>query len=258
MLLKQKIKNKQKIIGMHVNLNDVTSARIAGLAGFDFVWIDLEHSNLSLENLLGHILAVQGTKTAVIVRVPVDDLTYTKKVIEMGPDGIIFPMVKSVEQANRQIASTLYPPYGTRGFGPMNAIGYGFNSAQEYIKNTCDNLCRFIQIEHIDAVNSLNEITNNEFIDGYIFGANDLSGSIGELGNVFGKNTTSLINKSISILKQKDKFIGISTGDTSEKTLAYWHDFGMDMISAGADFDFLQQSALKTRMTLESVHKNVK
>ena len=258
MLLKQKIKNKQKIIGMHINLNDVTSARIAGLAGFDFVWIDLEHSNLSLENLLGHILAVQGTGTAVIVRVPVDDLTYTKKVIEMGPDGIIFPMVKSVEQANRQIASTLYPPYGTRGFGPMNAVGYGFDSIEEYVKNTCDNLCRFIQIEHKDAVNSLEEITKNDFIDGYIFGANDLSGSINELGNVFGQNTTKLIKDSISVLKQNNKYIGISTGDTSEKTLAYWHNLGMDMISAGADFDFLQQSALRTRMTLESVHKNSK
>ena len=253
--LKEKIKNKQKIIGMHINLNDVATARIAGLAGFDFVWIDLEHSNLSLEHLLGHILAVKVTGTSVIVRVPVSDLTYTKKVLEMGPDGIIFPMVKSAEEANKLIASTLYPPYGTRGFGPMNAVGYGFNSIEEYIANTCDNMCRFIQIEHVDAVNALNEIIKNQYIDGYIFGANDLSGSIGELGKVFSENTTSLIKKSITTLKENDKFIGISTGDTSEKTLSYWHDMGMDMISAGADFDFLQQSALKTRKVLEKTHK---
>jgi len=256
MLLKDKIKNKEKTIGMHINLNDIVTARIAGLAGYDFVWIDLEHSNLSLENLLGHILAVQATGTSVIVRVPVDDLTYTKKVIEMGPDGIIFPMIRSAEQAKKRIDSTLYPPYGTRGFGPMNAIGYGFKDVNEYIKNTCDSMCRFIQIEHVDAVNSLDEIIKNPYIDGYIIGANDLSGSIGELGNVFGKNTTELIKKTVKTLKENDKYVAISTGDTSDETLSYWHSMGMDMISAGADFDFLQQAALKNRINLERIHKS--
>lgn len=255
MKLKENIKQKKKMIGMHINLNDVATARIAGLAGFDFVWIDLEHSNLSLEHLLGHILAVQATGTAVIVRVPVDDLTYTKKVLEMGPDGIIFPMVRSAVEANRLIASTLYPPYGTRGFGPMNAIGYGFENVEKYIENTCESMCRFIQIEHKDAVNALDDIMKNEHIDGYIFGANDLSGSIGKLGRVFSESTTALIQTSITKLKVNGKYIGISTGDTSEETLSYWHDMGMDLISAGADFDFLQQCALNTRVLLEKTHK---
>lgn len=256
MLLKEKIKNKQKLIGMHINLNDIATARIAGLAGFDFIWVDLEHNNLTLENLLGHILAIKATGTAVIVRVPVDDLTYTKKVLEMGPDGIIFPMVKTAEQAEKLISATLYPPYGTRGFGPMNATAYGFEDVNEYIKETRDNMCRFIQIEHVDAVNNLEEITQNEYIDGYIFGANDLSGSIGELGQVFAENTVQLIQKSIYFLRKKDKYIGLSTGDTSETTLAFWHNMGVDMLSAGADFNFLQQSALRTRISLEKIHKN--
>lgn len=255
MLLKEKIKNKQKTIGMHINLNDITTARIAGLAGFDFIWIDLEHSNISLENLLGHILAIQATGTSVIVRVPVNDLTYTKKVLEMGPDGIIFPMVTTAKQANELIAETLYPPYGTRGFGPMNAIGYGFFDVDQYVSNTCDNVCRFIQIEHVDAVENLEEIVQNEYIDGYIFGPNDLSGSIGELRKVFSENTTALIDRSIEILEKNKKYIGLSTSDISEKTLSYWHNKGVDMLSAGADHDFIRQLAVQTRVTLEKIHK---
>lgn len=257
MTLKEKIKNKEKTIGMHINLNDVATARIAGFSGYDFVWIDLEHSNLSLENLLGHIIAVKAGGAAVIVRVPQNELTFTKKVLEMGVDGIVFPMVKSPEQANEQIASTLYPPYGTRGFGPQNAVRYGLDNVQEYVGATCDNLCRFIQIEHKDAVDKLDEIIKNEYIDGYIFGPNDLSGSIGELGNVFGKNTTALIKKTVDTLKAAGKYIGLSTGDTSEATLRHWHDMGIDMLSAGADFDFLQQCALKNRINLEHIHKDI-
>ncbi len=110
MTLKEKIKAKKKMIGMHIGLNDVAVARIMALGGYDYIWIDLEHSNLSLENLLSAILVIQATGTAAIVRVPMDDLTYTKKVLQMGPDGIIFPMIRTAEQANRLIDFTLYPP----------------------------------------------------------------------------------------------------------------------------------------------------
>ena len=60
MTLKEKIKNGQKVIGTHVNLTDIASAKIAGLCGYDFIWVDMEHSYLSFENLLGHIIAIKS------------------------------------------------------------------------------------------------------------------------------------------------------------------------------------------------------
>jgi 2-dehydro-3-deoxyglucarate aldolase/4-hydroxy-2-oxoheptanedioate aldolase len=256
--LKEKIKDHSKIIGTHLNFCDVGISRIAGLAGYDFIWIDLEHSYLSLDDLFAHILAIKSTGTPVIVRVPQDDLTYTKKVIEMGVDGIIFPMIRSAEQANKLIAATLYPPYGNRGFGPMGAVDFGFNDAKEYTHDTVDHLCRFIQIEHIDAVNDLEEIIKNEYIDGYIFGPNDLSGSINEICEVFEENTTELIKRAVSVLKKADKYIGLSTGDTSENVIKYWNSMGVDMISASSDFAILQAGFLENRKKLESVCKGVK
>ncbi len=261
-MLKEKIKNGEKIIGTHLNMNDVASARISGLAGFDYIWVDLEHTYLSLESLMSAIIAIKTTGTAVIVRVPQDDLTYTKKVLEMGPDGIIFPMIRSAKQANERIASTLYPPYGNRGFGPMNAIDFGFSDVEFYVRNTKDNLLRFIQIEHTDAIAELDEIMKNEYIDGYIFGPMDLSGSINELCNIFGENTTHLIEDTVSRLKANGKYVGISIGDTAVSTLEHWSNMGIDMISAGVDVGYIQQEALNTRRKLEracntsSLYKN--
>lgn len=157
-MLKQKIKNKEKIIGMYVQLSDISIARIAALAGYDFVWVDTEHSYMSYETLLGHIMAIKAEGVPVIVRAPQNDLTATKKIVEMGVDGIIFPMIRSVEEANEVISNVLYPPYGKRGFGPMNAIDYGFKNAFEYTKNAIENLCCFIQLEHKDAIDCLDEI----------------------------------------------------------------------------------------------------
>lgn len=254
-MLKEKIKNRQKTIGMHLNLNDIAVARIAGLAGYDFIWIDLEHSYMSFETLMGHILAIKAGGTDVIVRVPQDDLTYTKKVLEMGVDGIIFPMIRNAKEANEQIASTLYPPYGTRGFGPMGAVNFGYEDAIAYVDDTVNHLCRFIQIEHVEAIDDLDEIMKNEYIDGYIFGPNDLSGSIGETCRVFEPNTRALMEKSISMLQEKDKYIGLATGDTSETVIKYWDDMGFHMMAAGADFGMLQAAMVKNRKTLEKVCK---
>lgn len=253
-MLKGKIKNKIKTIGTHINLNDIAVGRIAGLSGYDFVWIDMEHSYLSYEGLLNSIIAVHSGGSQVIVRATQDDLTATKKILEMGADGIIFPMVKTAKEANRLISYTVYPPKGIRGFGPMNAVEFGIKNVSEYVNNHHKTMCRFIQIEHIEAVNNLDEIIKNEYIDGYIVGANDLSGSMGRLGDVFCDEVTNVIKEVIAKLKSAGKYVGISTGDFSESTLQHWHDMGFDMISSGADFDFLREGFKQNREILERVH----
>lgn len=114
----------------------------------------------------------------------------------------------------------------------------------DYVANHHKTMCRFIQIEHIEAVKNLDEIIKkdyNNYIDGYIVGANDLSGSMGRLGDVFSSEVTAVIKEIITKLKSAGKYVGISTGDFSEPTLKHWHDMGFDMISAGADFDFLRE-----------------
>ena len=83
-MLKSKIQRKENTIGTLINLNDVAVSRIIGLAGYDFAWMDLEHSYMSLESLMAHVFALHASGTAVVVRVPQDDLTFTKKVLEMG------------------------------------------------------------------------------------------------------------------------------------------------------------------------------
>lgn len=254
-MIKEKIKNREKIIGTHINFCDPSVGRIAGLSGYDFIWVDMEHNYISFESLLALVIAVKSAGTDVIVRAPQDDLTATKKIMEMGVDGIVFPMVKTAEEANRLLSYTLYPPYGCRGFGPMNAVGYGAFDTMEYVSTNHDKMCRFIQVEHVDAVKNLDEIMQNPYIDGYIIGANDLSGSINELCNVFGENTTALITETITKLKSNCKYVGLSTGSMEEDTFRHWKDMGVDMLSAAADFDFLTAGMRKNRETLEKIMK---
>ncbi|MBQ9805076.1 MAG: aldolase [Clostridia bacterium] len=242
-VLRERIERREKLSGAIVSLSDPCLCEIMGNAGFDYIWIDMEHTYMSYKEALCHLNAARSTGTPAIVRVPQNDLTVTKKVLEMDPDGIIFPMVRTADEARELIAMTLYPPLGTRGFGPMRAIRYGADDASEYTDRKSLELCRFLQIEHVDCVENLEEIARIPYVDGFIFGPNDLSASIGEIGHVTDEHTTALLKRSVEILRRADKYVGLATGSPTPNSVKYWTDMGMDMLTAGADWNYVFEKA---------------
>jgi len=246
---KQKVLDCKKICGTHTAINHPVIGKIFGSIGFDFVWIDTEHTASGSDDLMFMIDAVQSAGTPAIVRVPVCDLAHTKRTLEMGPDGIIFPTVNTPEEAKRVMSMCMYPPEGTRGFGPLRAVNFGERDMDEYIAASNRELTRFIQLESKTAVDNLPEIVKNPYIDGYIFGPCDLSGSIGELNQIFGEHTIALIKKAIGILKDNGKCIGVSTGSTDPEVIGFWNDLGINMISAGVDYGYIR-SGSKSNMEL--------
>ena len=108
MSIKEKIITRMPITGTHVNLKDTIITEILGSIGYDFLWVDMEHMPLSEQDLYNHLLAARSVNAPVFVRVPVDDLTVTKRVLEMGIDGIIFPMVKDAKHAKQLLDNTLF------------------------------------------------------------------------------------------------------------------------------------------------------
>ena len=113
----------------------------------------------------------------------------------------------------------------------------------------------FIQLEHKDAIDCLDELMEIEEIDGYIFGPNDLSGSYGMMGKVFSPEITEIIAKAIERLHAKGKYVIIASGGFSEEIISHWSKFMPDMIFAGADFDFIRDGAVRNRQNLERIHK---
>ena len=249
-LLKKRITEKEKLNGTHVSLTDPCLCEIMGNVGFDVVWIDMEHTYMSYKDVLCHLNAARSSGISSVVRVPQDDFTVTKKILEMGPDGIIFPMVRNAEEANRLIGMTLYPPLGTRGFGPMRAIRYGVDDAKQYVDSKNLELCRFIQVEHVDCIENLEEIVKNPFIDGFIFGPNDLSASLGDFLNVFDEKTVSWIRRAIDLLKSNGKYIGLS-GGMDKKAIDFWKDLDIDVLFAGSDWNYICSAARETLQKLQ-------
>lgn len=248
--LRERIERRERIRGALVSLTDPCLCEIMGHVGFDCVWIDMEHTYMSNKDVLCHLNAARSAGIASVVRVPQNDLTVTKQVLEMGADGIIFPMVRSAREAKELIDMTLYPPYGNRGFGPLRAIRYGADDARAYTERDSLSLCRFLQIEHIDCIDALEEILQNPYIDGFIFGPNDLSGSLGEMMNVYDGKTVEAMKRAIEILRRHNKPFGIAGGMDPE-VIRFWASFNPDLIFAGADWNYLYSAASQTLQALK-------
>ena len=239
MLLREKINKRQNVIGTHVNLRDPIVTEIFGSLGYDFLWVDMEHVSLTEQDIYHHLLAARSVGTPVFVRVPVDDLTVTKRVLEMGVDGIIFPMVRNAEHAKELLDNTLYPPYGKRGCGPKSAVRYGLDNEFDFYKTGHLKTVRLVQIELESAARDAENIAALDYLDGCILGMHDLSGSINKLGQVFSEENTELAKMAIDAFTKANKTVGVSTYAIDEETLTRYRDMGINMISTGADYDYI-------------------
>ena len=181
MTLKQKLQNRELTIGSWITLGHPSIAEIMAKAGYDWLTVDMEHSAITLHQAQQLIQVIELCGCVPLVRVGDNDPNLIKRVMDAGAHGVIVPMVNTREDAKQAVASVKYPPYGFRGVGLARAQGYGA-SFEEYKQWNDDESIVIVQIEHIKAVENLEDILTVEGVDGFIIGPYDLSGSLGVPG----------------------------------------------------------------------------
>lgn len=241
--LRDRLNRQRPLFGTHVGLESITISDLYARLGYDYLWIDMEHTALRSEQVLSHIIAANGQDTAAVVRVPWNDPVLLKPILEMGPDAVVIPMVCSREEAEQAVAACRYPPAGIRGWGPRRAIGYGLTDKDDYLNNVESRTMCLLQIEHVRAIDDLYGITRTEGADGFIIGPMDLLASGGLL---HGNNEDQLdkwIDEIIGAVHEAGKIAGISIGHAKQEQLTHWISRGMDMISMGSDTRYLLKGA---------------
>ncbi len=177
-MLKQKLREKELVLGTWITLAHPAIAEIMARAGFDWIAIDLEHSVITLREAEELIRIVDLAGVVPLVRLTSNDPNQIKRVMDAGAHGIIVPMVNSANDVCKAQEAMRYPTVGKRGVGLARAQGYG-TTFDEYLAWQQKETVLIVQIEHIDAVENLREILSVEGVDGYIIGPYDLSGSMG-------------------------------------------------------------------------------
>lgn len=249
--LKEKLIKKQKIAGTHVRLLDPAVTEMMSNLDFDFLWIDMEHSAIDYGALQSHLIAARAGGTPAVVRVPWNDQILTKRVLDLGADGIVFPMVNTAKEAEYAMKSCIYPPEGFRGAGPTRAAQFSLVPFDRYI-GIHKELCRFIQIESETGVNSIEEIVKVPNIDGIIVGPCDLSGSIGDLGNLYSEKNLKMIKRILAAAGKAGIPVGVSLDSNDSELLKFWADMGMTILSSGMDFLSIVSTAQQTRLNIRN------
>ena len=191
--LKQCLKQKVPTIGSWLSLGSPEVAEIMARCGFDWLVVDMEHSATTPYQAQQLIRTVELNGCVPLVRVAENNPTYIKQAMDAGAHGVIVPMVNTPDAAIAAVNAVKYSPVGTRGTGLWRAQGYGM-SFDEYVEWLHRESVVIVQIEHIEAVRTLEEILAVDGVDGFIVGPYDLSASLGVPGEFFHPDVIAALN----------------------------------------------------------------
>ena len=241
--LKEKLKNNELTIGSWIMIGHPISVEVMALAGFEWLVIDMEHTSIDINTAQNLITTIQANGIKALVRVSKNEEVIIKKVLDIGADGIIVPMINSKEDAVKAVEFAKYPPIGKRGVGLYRASKYGVKF-EEYKKWVEEELVIIAQIEHIDGVNNIEEILQVEGIDGTIIGPYDLSGSMGYPGKFERDDVKKAVQKVLDKCKKYNIPSGFHVVDTNPEKLKQKIKEGCTFLAYGIDYFFMRDLSI--------------
>jgi 2-keto-3-deoxy-L-rhamnonate aldolase RhmA len=239
--VKTLLREGKLVLGATITMPSVESTAQLANAGFDFLWIEMEHSPITLETARNMILATRGLKAIPFIRVPVNELWTAKRALDAGALGVIFPFTGSVELARQAVAACKYPPAGRRGSGPGLA-SFRWPAPGEPFADFADrNVVVITVIEEKEAVERIEEIAAVPGIDVLYIGTSDLSYSYGCRGDSSQPVVQAAINRIVAAAKRHGVAVG-RPGMTAE-AIREGMQQGFTVFQSPGDTSMLNQGA---------------
>jgi 4-hydroxy-2-oxoheptanedioate aldolase len=163
-------------IGLFCTTASALGAEALGHAGYDFVTVDMQHSENDLGNLQGMLQAVSATPATPLVRVPANMAVYIQRSLDMGAYGVMVPLVNTREEAEAILQSVRYAPAGARSWGPVRGMLYG---GPDYFAKSSEELLTIVMLETAESARNAREILATPGIDACFIGPNDLCITLG-------------------------------------------------------------------------------
>lgn len=217
-----------------------TVAELLADAGFDFIIVDTEHTPASIETVEASIRAIEATApdVAPIVRVPDNDPARIKRVLDLGPAGLMCPRIDTPEAAAALVDASTYPPAGQRGMAASRASRYG-REIETYYREADTSLLRIAQIETETAVGNAGAIAATDGIDSLLIGPADLSAGLG----VFGEYEGDRFREAVRSVVQASGDVPVGTLATPPMDPEEWLALGFDYLILGTDQGYVQAGA---------------
>src|SRR5882672_10594054 len=205
--VKAKLKKGKPVIGVVISVNSVQVAAQAANMGFDFLWLEMEHTPVSLETVRNVVLATRGLPAVPFARPPVNELWTAKRVLDAGALGVIFPFTSTPALARQAVAACRYPPAGLRGFGP-DLAAFRWQTTQRYADFADENVVVVTIVENAAGLANIEEIAATPGIDVIFIGTHDLSFSLGLRGKQEHPKLEAAITRIATAARKHGKALG--------------------------------------------------
>ena len=217
-------------------------ARIYSVAGFDFVFIDMEHTSFNSETVADMIRVARAADIVPLVRVPQAEYAFVARALDAGARGIIAPRVNTPEVVEQLVSWVRYPPEGVRGFACNTAQTDGEPiSANEFVAAANRETLLVVQIERREAVMNLEEMLAIDGVDVACLGFMDLTVDMGIPGQLEHPTAVAAVARLIDVANQHGVAPGIIAADMD--VIDEWMSRGMRFVSYATDETLLQRSA---------------
>jgi len=249
-----RLRARESLVGAWCTVGHPVVAEVLAAEPVDFVVLDGEHSENDLGDLADCVRAVDAanhrvraresadaTSTATVVRASGADRAEIKRLLDLGPDGVLVPQVESLADAERAARASQYPPEGVRGVAGGRAAEYG-RSLDEYYDRANDDVATLVQVETAGALDDARAIADLGGVDALFVGPADLSARLGEFGEFGGEAFAGAVADVVDAAHGADSPTSVGTLATSTANAAERkRDWGMDFAVAGVDVAYLRE-----------------
>ena len=248
--LKKKFANREKTFGGWISYREPAIAETFAKAGFDFIAIDMEHTTITTDEANRIITSVQSEGGICIPRQVSHNNDYMKPLLEAGADGIMMPMVNTIEEADAILHNFKFPPKGRRSFGVNRAHGYGFDF-DRYISTWNDSGLFVVQIESITAVENIDAIIKADGLDAVMIGPYDISGSLDVPGETNHPKVRAAARKVVDACERAGLSCMTQVADVKPDAVQDAFDQGFTSVVLGSDLFILWKWAEQMRSIME-------
>jgi len=222
----------KRLIGCWSSLSNAITTEVLGVAGFDWVLLDGEHSPNDMATFIPQLMALKDSVTAPVVRPSSNNVVEIKRLLDAGFYNFLIPFVESADEARRAVSATRYPPQGIRGVS-VSQRSNRYGTVVDYLKLINEQICVMVQIESIAGIAATREIAALDGVDCIFVGPSDLAAGLGHLGNAGHPEVQAAIAAVFADAKAAGKPIGILA--PVEADARRYIEMGATFVGVGSD-----------------------
>ena len=240
--VKKALIEREVSLGAWIQIGHPAVAEVLAGAGFDWITVDCEHSDIDVGGFSNIARGISGTGVVPIARVRENDTLAIRQILDAGAGGVIVPLVDTAEDAARAVAAAKYAPDGVRGFAFCRANNWGA-SFDEYTATANENVVVVVMIESKQAVMNIEEILHVPGADGVFIGPYDMSGSYGVIGRTNHDSVLKACGSVLEACKKHGKAAGIHIVVPTQEVISKAIADGFTFLALGTDAVFIERAA---------------